>query len=111
MSNPDELLKELEQLRGKKDVIALTSDEALAVLMEADLSKFQYLLIRFVLKSKNADVFPAYERILEAKERCYPPKESIIVTESKAEVSHHYGVPISFSTYIFLSFPLHTPQK
>ena len=110
MSNPDELLKELEQLRGKKDVIALTSDEALAVLMEADLSKFQYLLIRFVLKSKNADVFPAYERILEAKERCYPPKESIIVTESKAEVSHHYVVLISFSTYIF-EVPLSAPRK
>ena len=86
MSNPDEVLKELEDFREKKEAVPLTQDEALAVLVEADLSKYQYTLIRLVLKSKHADVLPPYDQILEAKGRCYPPKEDIEISESKAEV-------------------------
>ena len=56
-----------------------------ALIVEADLTKNQYLLIRTFINSKtSAEILPSYEKILKAKTKSYP--ENVIVSESKAEV-------------------------
>jgi len=60
-------------------------DEVLSLLMEANLSKHQYFLIRSYVNSKTSfDLFPSYGQLLKAKKLTYPDK--ITVSESKSEV-------------------------
>ena len=56
-----------------------TSEEALALIEEADLSKTQYHMIHTQAKKRNADIYPAYDNLVKSKEECYP--HSIKVTE------------------------------
>lgn len=69
-----------------KKVVPFTNDEAVSLIVEANLSKHQYLLIRQEAKNRNANIYPSYHKVLEAKSRCYPPKEAQTVTESSAEI-------------------------
>ncbi|CAH0563057.1 unnamed protein product [Brassicogethes aeneus] len=75
--------KALFKLETKKP-IAMTSDEALAHMLDNDLTKQQYLNVRLTTKQRNADIFPPYDQVLEAKKRCYP--ESIEITETSCRV-------------------------
>lgn len=56
--------------------------EALAMCVEAKLTRHQYNVIRENDKLR----FPSYKKIQIAKKECYPQKESIIVTDTTAEV-------------------------
>jgi hypothetical protein len=67
-------------------ITSFTSDEALSFFVNAKLSKHQYQVIRSSAKQKNADIYPSYNNIREAKQRCYPSKESFTVTDTLAEV-------------------------
>lgn len=60
----------------------LCMHEALQLFVDADLSRSQYILIR----KCDKDVFPPYNLLLEAKNKCYPEKDSIIISENSAEV-------------------------
>lgn len=64
----------------------LSIDEALSVIVEAKLTKHQYNVIRNSMKKHNCHLYPSYDAIREAKASCYPPRSSISVTESSAEV-------------------------
>lgn len=64
----------------------LSSDEAVSLIIEAKLSKNQYNLIRWQAKEKNCDIYPAYKKVLEAKNECYPD-EVFVNSDTKAEVS------------------------
>ena len=59
----------------------LCADEALAVVVDAKLSRNQYQLIR----TKATERFPSYKVVQLAKQKCYPP-EGIIVTATSAEI-------------------------
>lgn len=65
-----------------EEKVKLTPQQALSMLIEAELSKRQYNIIR----SYNPDMYPSYPQIREAKKECYPDKESIKVTETLAEI-------------------------
>lgn len=69
-----------------KNVVPYNEDEAVSLIIEAKLSKHQYMLLRTEAKKRNADIYPSYHRVLEAKNRCYPPKEALTITEASAEV-------------------------
>lgn len=58
----------------------LTATEALSLLMEAQLSRHQYNVIR----RYAIDIFPSYKAVQNEKKKCYP--EDIRVTEQTAEV-------------------------
>jgi hypothetical protein len=58
--------------------------EAISLLVEAQLSKQQYNTIRLQAKTKGRNIYPSYNKVRAAKERCYP--DSIIVTEDEREV-------------------------
>lgn len=64
------------------NVIPFSEDEAIALIEDTKLSKWQYDTIRKQVRAKNADIFIPYKRLLSAKKKCYPP--SISVTEKGA---------------------------
>lgn len=59
----------------------LTPLQALQMFVEADLSRRQYEIIR----ATNPKHFPCYDLLLKAKQECYPPEESMNVTDTSAE--------------------------
>lgn len=67
---------------GTNEIIPL--DAVLSLITEAKLTKHQYLLIRNFINSRRNPILPSYNKILEAKQKCYP--EDVRVTETTAEV-------------------------
>jgi len=61
-----------------------SEDEALCLLIDAQLSKRRYTTIRLQAKAKGANIYPAYNNVRAAKERCYP--DPVTATESGCEV-------------------------
>lgn len=66
----------------KDDTKMLSPFEALAMIVEAGLSRRQYEIIR----ATNKKMFPSYNLIQKAKSECYPDKSGYRVTETCAEV-------------------------
>lgn len=60
----------------------LSSEEALAVLVEAGLSRHQYNIV----KQAAPERFPSYTAVQLAKKQCYPKSDSMRVCESSVEV-------------------------
>lgn len=60
-------------------------DATLAIITQAKLSKYQYEIIRKATKDIGHNIFPSYEKLIEAKKKCYP--KNINVTETAAKVS------------------------
>lgn len=76
----------LNKKLNRKDVIPLNGAEAVLLLIEAKLTKQQYLLVRHLSASKNANIFPSYQILLEAKKECYPDISSMNVSEEGASI-------------------------
>lgn len=84
-------VKQIVEITGKKKkvttpkIVKLTGDEALALMVDAKLSRHEYQLIRAILKAKKVYLLPLYSKVLVAKRKCYPKK--ITVSETKVVVS------------------------
>lgn len=61
----------------------LSGEDALAMLIDAKLSRHQYEIIR----KKAPEKFPSYKIVQTAKKKCYPEPEHIIVTSTSAKVN------------------------
>jgi len=59
-------------------------DDALALLLDANLTKSSYQLLRNQAVNRGSTLYPSYHYIREAKKQCYP--QSIEVSDFKAEV-------------------------
>lgn len=85
-SVPEEMIKKAASKvlvqEESSDTIKFTPEKALALLLDASLSKHQYQVLRNAAKSIGCDIFPDYHKVLEAKRQCYPT--DIDVTESYA---------------------------
>lgn len=79
-------VKEYCYKASRVDVIPLTETEAVSMLIELDLSKHQYQTIQNLSKNRNADIYPPYNKMLEAKKQCYPDALSIEVDENGASI-------------------------
>ena len=62
----------------------MTKTEALSLYLDSDLSKSSYQLIRRNAREHNANIYPPYSELLEAKKECYP--ENITFSETGAEI-------------------------
>lgn len=51
---------------------------------ENDLTKQQYISIRLSAKNRNADIYPPYSSIIEAKKLCYP--DNCVISETRCEI-------------------------
>ncbi|XP_047998858.1 uncharacterized protein LOC125236185 [Leguminivora glycinivorella] len=60
----------------------LTTQEAMQMFIDAELSRAQYDIIR----STNKKFFPSYNQLQKEKKKCYPPSEVCNVTSTSAEV-------------------------
>ena len=73
-----------------------SEDEALFLLIDAQLSKKQYTTIRlqakekWLKKAKGANIYPAYNNIRAAKERCYP--DPVTATVGAKSVCRPYSI-------------------
>lgn len=85
----------------------LSPSKALALFVEADLTRSQYETIQ----SFSKEVYPCYSLVQQAKKECYPDPGSIIVTETKAEVRLQSILDITavrlsmFLTEVLISLP------
>lgn len=49
-----------------------TPEDAFAFILNTGMSKDIYIQTRLGAKQRNADIYPSYEKIKEAKKQCYP---------------------------------------
>lgn len=68
----------------KSHLTPYTEDEALAFMVDTRMTKNSYHLTRLGAKKHGANIYPSYDRIRLAKERCYP--KNIIINEVGATV-------------------------
>lgn len=75
-----------------KIVHQLTNERALALIVDARLSKNQYQQLRNTAKENNADLYPSYNKVREAKKLCYPEKitasENSVCVELQSLLDH-----------------------
>jgi len=69
----------------KQPCISYSVEEALALIEDVKLSKYQYKIIRQQAKERNADIYPDYNKVLEAKKECYPSQ--ILTSEVEARIN------------------------
>jgi hypothetical protein len=89
-SGTNELASDIKVLLNKstkeneKQIRPMTSQEALAFILDLRLSVRSYNRIRLESKSRGADIFPAYKKVVIEKKNCRPPE--IISTPTFASV-------------------------
>lgn len=73
-------------IRKKNIITPYTPREALAYMLDTDLSKTSYYLTRMQAKSRGADLYLSYDKMKEAKRECYPSTDFMIITDTKCEI-------------------------
>lgn len=66
--------------------VPYTPLEALALFVNAKMTKFQYNLIRNEAKERQCKIYPSYDKLKKEKQSCYPPRETIQISDISAEV-------------------------
>ena len=82
MSSPTRAEKYRKSLNRPVEM-KMSGDEALSMLVEAQLSVHQYN----VIQKSSPQRFPCYSVVQLAKKQCYPKEDSITVCETSAEIS------------------------
>ncbi|KAH9632217.1 hypothetical protein HF086_008894 [Spodoptera exigua] len=57
--------------------VTVSADEALSMMVDADLSTHQYKIIRQRINKLVKNLLPSYDRIKEAKKKCYPSNKTV----------------------------------
>lgn len=73
-------------LSDGQEALALTPEEALSLIITTKSSKSTYLDYRAAAKQCKVNIYPAWSKILSAKQACYPDKNSIKVNEIGGEI-------------------------
>lgn len=80
-------IKKLKTPNSPNAIIPYTPEEALALITDLKLTKHQYRLLQASAKSKNANIYPTYDSVLEIKKQCYPSAaDSKKITETLCEL-------------------------
>lgn len=58
---------------------------ALALLLDAELTKYQYETIKYVLHKEGYNILPPYAKVLDEKKKCYPSE--VKISEKEASVN------------------------
>ncbi|CAG7785897.1 unnamed protein product [Allacma fusca] len=67
-------------------VTPLTKMEAVGLVFDCKLTKFQYKLLREKINSCGQKILPCYDHVTSAKIECRPPPESVSISERTASV-------------------------
>lgn len=65
---------------------SLSPDEALSLMVDANLSKHQYDVIRQKVNAKCKNLFPSYTNVQKAKKKCYPAETEITEMHAKSSL-------------------------
>lgn len=82
MENDEE--SEISENCDTQSYTPYSAEEALALIEDVKLSKYQYKIIRMQAKERNANIYPEYKKILDAKKECYPSQ--ILTSEIEARI-------------------------
>lgn len=84
-TTPTRATKILKKWKDSNQVqMQLTENEALALIISCNLNIQTYKILRKVALNHGHDLFPSYQKVLEAKKLCYP--SDIQINEVKCEV-------------------------
>ena len=75
--------RSVKNILSRDTKASLSSDKALALFLDADLSKPTYQLLSNNGLELNSPIYPAYHALKSAKDRCYP--DDIQVSDYSAE--------------------------
>ena len=78
--------KAWQKSQKSNEIITLTSDEILSIMIEVKDSKHCYLVHGRIAKSHFANIYCSYPKLRKAKLLCYYRKEGQIVKKSSAEI-------------------------
>lgn len=70
----------------EKHYIPSLPEEALNLMVRMNLTKNEYQIMRDEAKMRGVNIYPPYNKIREAKQKCYPDKESVTITDTSAEI-------------------------
>jgi hypothetical protein len=85
-ASPKRLKRISESLTEADGVVPLTIEEALALILDMDLSKHHYEILRSCARKHNCNMFPPYDQLKAAKAQCCPPEECLAVSATRASV-------------------------
>lgn len=87
MKNEEEVKRILEYYeKPQLSIQPYTKEKALALYIDAKMSKYDYNTIRFNAMEQHCNLYPSYFQIQQAKSDCYPQNTAITVTESYAKI-------------------------
>lgn len=86
LMNPQDVKKIRKCISAKESKPAFSPDEALGIFLSLKLTKWQYNTLRKSVIEKDINIFPSYYQVQHAKKECYPPKDTITVTETSAKI-------------------------
>lgn len=66
--------------------VPYTPLQALALFVNARMTKFQYNLIRQEAKQRHCNIYPSYDKLKKEKVSCYPPRKKIQISDMSAEI-------------------------
>ncbi|XP_025417521.1 uncharacterized protein LOC112688501 [Sipha flava] len=80
--------------KRQQEATQMTTDEALGLIISASLSVHQYKLLRKQALKLNHDIYPAYNKVLDAKNNSYPDEISITeeICEAKLQAPLNHTV-------------------
>lgn len=88
LKNPEAAVKINETLKKPVKTVIFTPEKALGLLLSLKLSKWQYITLREAAAREGAkDIYPSYYKVQQTKLDCYPPKQSVSVTDSSARIT------------------------
>lgn len=88
IKNPEAAVKITEALKKEKKTNMFTPEKALGLLLSLKLSKWQYITLReAAIREGGKNIYPSYYKVQQTKLDCYPPKQSVSVTDSSAKIT------------------------
>jgi hypothetical protein len=82
VSDPTRAHKYIGSYNQSIETISMSGQDALALIIDAQLSRHQYNIIR----SKAPKIYPSYKIVQEGKKQCYPKPDKVYVTETSVHV-------------------------
>lgn len=89
---------------ANKQIRKYSPEEALALMIDLRQSVGGYEYMRKSAKERNCDIYPIYNRVLDAKKCTYPAQENITVTESSGCVTLQGLLDVT-TRRLLLNFP------
>lgn len=64
-----------------------SKEKALAIIISLQLSKLKYIRLREISIEHDANPYPSYYKVQQAKRDCYPRAETINITDTSDEIN------------------------